>query len=117
MDPDFVVPACDVLVSSHFIYHLSDEAAAAFVARQQPVVTLEVVISELVRSRLASVGFALLSVILRTSSWVRQDGHLAIRRSWTHAELTQAMANVPGARVHRLGRFRQLLTVPGTGSQ
>jgi 2-polyprenyl-3-methyl-5-hydroxy-6-metoxy-1,4-benzoquinol methylase len=114
MDPDFTIPPCDVMVCSHLLYHLSDDQAAEFVVRQQPQVRREIVISELVRSRLARVGFSCLSLVLRTSLWVRQDGHLAIRRSWTQAELERAMALVPGARVHRTGLFRQLLRVVGT---
>ena len=102
------------MVSSHFLYHLSDEEAAEFITRNTPLVRREIVVSELVRSRLANLGFSCLSMALRTSPWVRADGHLAIQRAWTQAELQAAMAGVPGASVHRMGLFRQLLRVVGT---
>jgi SAM-dependent methyltransferase len=58
MDSDFVEPVCDVFVSSHFVYNLSDEEAATFVVRQQPRVAHKLIIRELVRSRLASGGLS-----------------------------------------------------------
>lgn len=89
LDPGFVTPPCDVVVSTHFLYRLSDEALRGFVARQP---AKRWVIGELRRSSWAYGGFGGMGP-LALSQWTVDDGQRALRRSWTPNELRAALGS------------------------
>jgi hypothetical protein len=106
-----------VLLTSHFLYHLDDEAASAFLRRAQSRVRCGIVVSELVRGRIASWGFGALAWGLRLSPLTRRDGQRAIARAWTAREFASVLAGaVDAARVHRPDPFRMVGVIPGEGA-
>lgn len=86
---DFQLPPCDVVVSTHFLYHFADASFRDFVQRHPD---RAFVVVELERSKLAGVLFQWI-VGWFVSTWTLQDGLQALRRAFTRAEL---QALVPG---------------------
>ena len=69
--------------------------------------------SDIARSRTAFAAYAAAITPLAPGSFLRTDGLLSIRRSWTPSELTRHLAADPayaGWRVERPAPFRLLLT-------
>jgi 2-polyprenyl-3-methyl-5-hydroxy-6-metoxy-1,4-benzoquinol methylase len=97
-----------VVVSNHVLHHLPSEAVHGFLAELEALATHRVVVSDIERSAL---GYALFSGLARLpsfrNSYIRADGLLSIRRSFTRRELE---AQVPaGWRVEGLWPFRLLV--------
>lgn len=82
----FLVPPCDLVISTHFLYHMEDEVLLDFLHRQQSNINLGWVISELTRAPLAVIGFQILSRIWGFSKMTREDGILAVKRAMTQKE-------------------------------
>lgn len=82
----FVVPACDLVISTHFLYHMEEEDLIDFLHGQRPSIRLGWVVSELTRVQMAVVGFQILSRIWGFSKMTREDGILAVRRALTQKE-------------------------------
>lgn len=82
----FLVPPCDLVISTHFLYHMEDEVLLAFLHRQRANIRQGWVVSELIRSPLALIGFQILSRIWRFSKLTREDGILAVKRALTQKE-------------------------------
>jgi len=87
LDPNFELPECDVLMSSHFMYHFEDAQLVGFLKRQKHRVNTAIVISELQRSKMAFVLFQIFAPLLRFSKIAYEDGLLAIQRSFIRTEL------------------------------
>jgi len=87
--PDFEPPECDLLISSHFIYHFQDDAFAIFMKKAQTKVKKAIILSELRRSFIARILFYTLGLFF--SKMVRTDGLKAIRRSFTKRELNDLL--------------------------
>lgn len=87
MSSDFLVPECDILISSHFLYHFKDKALIRFLSRQQYQVSECFLLSELQRSTLAWVLFRIIAPLLNLSKLTQEDGLLAIRRAFRRNEL------------------------------
>lgn len=85
--PDFQLPQCDILISSHFMYHFEDEPLVAFLQRQRRFVRYFILISELQRNPIAYWLFRLFVPLVGFHPMIAQDGATAIRRAFTRAEL------------------------------
>lgn len=90
LNKNFQLPECDLLISSHFIYHFEDEALISFLNESKSKVKKAMIFSELRRSLIARVIFYPLSLFF--SRMVRNDGAKAIRRSFTRRELSSLIA-------------------------
>ncbi len=90
LDPDFELPSCDLLISSHFIYHFKDEELVSFLKSSRSKVKKAMIFSELRRSLVARILFYPLSIFF--NKMVRNDGVKAIRRSFTKTELSELIA-------------------------
>ena len=94
LDPDFSIPPCDIVISSHFLYHLEEEHLIDFISRQIHVASHGWVISELIRNKWAPFGFHLACRTLGFSALTRQDGILAIERAMIPKEWRQILSTV-----------------------
>jgi 2-polyprenyl-3-methyl-5-hydroxy-6-metoxy-1,4-benzoquinol methylase len=84
---DFKLPTFDILISSHFMYHFSDNEMVEFLKKSKPNVSSTFIFSELQRNSFAYLLFKIGSIFLPFSKIVKQDGLLAIRRAFTKKEL------------------------------
>ncbi|WP_405208217.1 methyltransferase domain-containing protein [Aquimarina sp. LLG6339-5] len=87
LDPSFPIPNCDIIVSSHFIYHFEDEELIKFIKRIQEKGIKHIIFSELKRSKTAYFLFKYSSIFLPISKLAKQDGLIAIQRAFTINEL------------------------------
>lgn len=111
---NFQLPECDILVSSHFIYHLSDREIFTFFNQAQRTVSTGVVINDLERNSISPILFWFFARLAFLHPTVRKDGMLAIRRSFKKNELESILqkTNVTNYRLKRVPIFRLLLTIP-----
>lgn len=91
LDPNFQIPSCDLLISSHFIYHFSDEALTSFLKFNKKNISSKIIFSELRRSKLAYYLFKFGNIFLPFSKMVKEDGLKAIQRSFTQQELKKIL--------------------------
>ena len=87
MDESFEPPACDILISSHFMYHFEDIAFAAKIRKWSKTTTKALIISELERKYLAHWLFNNIAPKLNLHPITIQDGLTAIRGAFTKDEL------------------------------
>ena len=86
LDSNFQLPECDLLISSHFVYHFQDKAFVDFLQKSKSKVSQAMIFSELRRSYIARILFYPISIFF--SKMVRSDGLKAIQRSFTKSELS-----------------------------
>jgi SAM-dependent methyltransferase len=105
------LPPCDIAVSSLFLHHLDDAAAAAVLRSMATAARLGGVVSDLVRSRTGLVLAILGTTLLARSRVARIDGPLSVRAARTPAEYRALAdrAGLPQARVRRGWPERVLL--------
>jgi len=110
---DFQLPVCDILISSHFMYHFSDAQLIAFLSNLKSCVRSKILISELQRSSISYVLFSILSRVLFFSSMIRKDGLTAISRSFRRSEIVAIFekAGFSDYRVSWKWAFRYLVEV------
>lgn len=111
--PDFIIPACDFLISSHFLYHFPNAELPTFLQKQLKNVGRAAIFSELDRHFLALQLFKFVSLLLGFSKMTRQDGQTAVRRAFRRRELQQILQQTSFAK-YRLAykwAFRHLLTI------
>jgi len=113
MATDFTLPECDVLISSHFIYHFTDEKLIDFINMATVNVRLKMIFSELRRSALAYILFRLGGLFIPLSKMAKQDGLTAIMRSFRRQEMERILAstNTTSFQIKRKRFFRLLVTV------
>lgn len=87
LSDEFILPKCDVLISSHFMYHFPDLEFIQFLNKSRSNISQKIIISELQRSVLSYVGFWILASIFRFPSMIKNDGLKAISRSFRWSEL------------------------------
>ncbi|MHA7056121.1 methyltransferase domain-containing protein [Aquimarina sp. M1] len=87
LDDSFSIPECDLIISSHFVYHFKDNEVTNFIKKASKKGVEHLIFSELKRSRMAYFLFKFSSVILPISSIAKKDGLLAIQRAFTIKEL------------------------------
>jgi 2-polyprenyl-3-methyl-5-hydroxy-6-metoxy-1,4-benzoquinol methylase len=91
LSSDFVLPYCDILLSSHFIYHFTDAKLVQFLKRAKTRVKHHIIFSELERNSLAYSLFKIGSLFMPFNKMIKQDGSLAIQRAFTKEELTSIL--------------------------
>jgi len=104
-------PPCDVAISSLFLHHLDDAAAADVLRSMAAAARLGGAVSDLVRSRTGLVLAVLGTTLLARSRVARVDGPLSVRAARTPAEYRRLAdrAGLPHATVRRTWPERVLL--------
>lgn len=113
--PAYRIAPCDILFSSHFIYHFSEDTLAAFIQRNRSLVSTAFIFSELERSRWGLMLFKFFSFLLPISKMARMDGQLAIRRAFSKKEWITILlkAGITCFTIKRAPLFRlQLIIFP-----
>ena len=108
LDPCLSEPV-DFVFANHFLHHLTDEMIVDLLKLWVPRVRHRLVFSDLARSRLAYMGFSVLSLFYRRS-FTRYDGLISIQRGFTWDELEKLAGkarehnrfNVEGLAIGRL---------------
>ncbi len=95
-----------LVTSNHVLHHLSPPELQDFLADLEALATRRIVLADIERSRMGYLLFSLLTPLLARNSFLRTDGLLSIRRSYTAPELRQALPS--GWRVERHRPFRLL---------
>lgn len=95
LSANFDLKTCDILISSHFLYHFQSEDLIRFLQKNLPKVRLAFVNSGLERNRLAFCLFKGFAFALPISRMAKEDGLLAIRRAFTKKELEGVLAKIP----------------------
>lgn len=105
-------PDCDVAVTSLFVHHLDDDAAAATVRSLARAATLGGAISDLVRSRRGLLLAHLATRLLTRSRVAQVDGPLSVRAARTLPEYRLLMehAGLPASRITATWPERVLIT-------
>jgi len=89
LDPNFEIPPCDLLISSHFMYHFKDQALKEFLKKAEQKVNIAMIFSELKRDPKAYRLFDTFGRFFGAS--VRADGLKALERSFTIDEVFDLM--------------------------
>ncbi len=87
MAGEFIIESCDVLCSTHFIYHFEDEALAEFLKQNRSKVSTAIIFSDLQRHWLPYILFWFISSVLPFNRILREDGLAAIRRAYIRKDL------------------------------
>lgn len=108
----FELPACDILISSHFVYRFTDQGLTAFLTKWQNRISIGIVFSELRRSRVSYILFRTFGSIFFNSEVTLKDGLIAIRRSFKIDELRKILNEFGNkAVVWRKPVFRQIAII------
>ena len=79
----FIPPPCDIMISSHFIYHLDEHHLPDFLEKLKTQKVKFAVFSELYRSSMSYFLFKIASPILPINRIAKKDGLIAIRRAYS----------------------------------
>jgi 2-polyprenyl-3-methyl-5-hydroxy-6-metoxy-1,4-benzoquinol methylase len=96
----------DVVISNHVIHHLQPSELAQLLSDSQAL-TRRICLHNDLRRSVAAYGLFALAALPFRGSFIRADGLVSIRRSYTPAELTAAAP--PGWRVQPHRPFHQVL--------
>ncbi len=109
--PEFEIPYCDVLLSSHFMYHFSDKGFVDFLKTAKHHVRRTIIFSELERNSLAYRLFSFTSFFMPFSDIVKRDGKQAIKRAFTKEELESVFeqAGIEDYSIEKKWAFRFLV--------
>lgn len=112
LSSNFIVPLCDILVSSHFVDHLEDKEIIAFIEKAKHSVKHKILITEAERIRFVYYLFKYSGFILFSKITIR-DCLNAIRRAFKKKELnTLLMQNqITNFNIKRVWAFHLLLTI------
>ncbi|MBL0202648.1 MAG: methyltransferase domain-containing protein [Chitinophagaceae bacterium] len=112
LDNQFTIQPCDILISSHFIYHFSADVLVDFLRNNLPAVSTAIIFSELKRNRFAMRLFKFCSFLLPISKLAKEDGLLAIKRSFSEKEWLAILqqAGIGTYSLQSVPLFRILLT-------
>lgn len=98
----------DFVTSNHLIHHLNSQTLPAFLEEAARLSRCKVVFNDIERSDTGYALFSLFSALIFRNSFIRRDGLLSIRRSYTPDELRQ---QVPDEwKVQRIFPYRLLLS-------
>jgi len=113
LDTEFTIPECDILISSHFMYHFKDDQFVKFIKKVQQKEIKHLIFSELKRSIIAYFLFKFSSFILPISKVAKKDGLVAIRRAFTVNELENILdkSNVKNYSINKKFWFRTLTKI------
>ena len=113
LDKEFSIQPCDILISSHFMYHFSEDKLINFLKNNLSSISTAFIISELKRNSFAMRLFRFSSLLLPISKLAKKDDVLAIKRSFTKKEglLIMQQAGIGTYRIQCVPLFRILLTI------
>ena len=113
LDSSFELSHCDILVSSHFIYHYSKEALKDFLRKNLKVVSLSFINSGLENNDYAVFLFRWFSFLLPISKSARKDGLIALSNSFRKETLEEVLKELPTyhGKIDRVPFFRLLLQI------
>ena len=86
----------DIVMCSQVLHHFEDADAGRLIREMNRVARVGVVVSDLRRSRLAAIGFWLVSWILRFHRVTRHDGVVSVMRGFTASELRKLIQTAVG---------------------
>lgn len=111
LEDSFELPPCDMLLSSHFIYHFEETRLIHFLRKHKNKIRQRIIFSELRRNKAAYLLFRIFSRFLGFNKMVREDGALAIKRAYTHQEMKDLLKKSGIARfqVQNKWLFRMLI--------
>jgi 2-polyprenyl-3-methyl-5-hydroxy-6-metoxy-1,4-benzoquinol methylase len=98
----------DAVISNHLLHHLDESSVHALCQDSRYLSRHLVVHNDLERSALAYAGFGVVTAPLFRRSFIREDGLISIRRSFSKVELEHLAP--AGWQVNRLFPYRLLLT-------
>jgi predicted O-methyltransferase YrrM len=93
----------DYIFANHFLHHLSSQEIPQFLEKVYSRARRGFLINDLLRSRLAYLGFTLLAGICFHGSYHFHDGRLSIRKGFTLPELKTIVAQLSFADSVRIG--------------
>ncbi len=107
----FAERSFDLVISTTLLHHLSPEEAVAFLRLAGRLAREGIVISDLVRSELAALGFRAFSRVAGFCAETRCDGAVSVRRSYRPDEMAlfAVEANLSAWQVHRHPCYRMTL--------
>jgi 2-polyprenyl-3-methyl-5-hydroxy-6-metoxy-1,4-benzoquinol methylase len=110
---DFNIQPCDILISSHFMYHFTGEGLVNFLKSNLSAISTAFIFSELKRNRFAMRLFKFSHFLLPLSKLAKEDGLLAIKRSFSEKEWLAILqqAGIDTYRLQRVPLLRILLTI------
>lgn len=113
LNPDFQLEKCDILMSSHFMYHFTDENLIQFLKKANNQVSHRIIFSDLYRSRIAYFLFKYGGFLIPLHKTVKQDGLKAIARSFKKKELLDIInkSGFTSFTLRNKWAFRYLLTI------
>jgi 2-polyprenyl-3-methyl-5-hydroxy-6-metoxy-1,4-benzoquinol methylase len=109
----FSLQPCDILISSHFMYHFTADALVDFLKSNSPAISTAFIFSELKRNRIAMRLFKFSHFLLPISKLAKEDGLLAIKGSFSEKEWLTILqqACIDTYRLQHVPLFRILLTI------
>lgn len=112
MNKDFCIPPCDILISSHFMYHFTSDALVDLLKSNVSDISTAFIFSELKRNQFAMWLFKYSHFMLPISRLAKADGLLAIQRSFAEKEWLAILqqAGIGTYRLQSVPLFRILLT-------
>jgi 2-polyprenyl-3-methyl-5-hydroxy-6-metoxy-1,4-benzoquinol methylase len=81
----------DLVITNHVLHHLAPPALPDFLASLQALALRRVVLSDIERSRLGYLLFSAAALPIAGNSYLRTDGLISIRKSYTADELRQVL--------------------------
>jgi 2-polyprenyl-3-methyl-5-hydroxy-6-metoxy-1,4-benzoquinol methylase len=93
----------DYIFANHFLHHLSSREIPQFIEKVYTKARRGFLINDLVRSRLAYLGFTLLAGIFFHGSYHLHDGRLSIRKGFRLPELKEMVAQLNFADCVKVG--------------
>jgi len=94
LSSNFDLLECDILISSHFMYHFTDKDLINFLLKHKHSVKSKIIFSELQRSVISYRLFQLLAFCLSFPKMIMSDGLKAISRSFRKRELLRILNTV-----------------------
>ncbi|MDY8136596.1 methyltransferase domain-containing protein [Aquimarina sp. 2201CG5-10] len=110
LNPEFEIPDCDLIISSHFIYHFENQNLIRFLCKLDANKVKHAIFSDLYRSKAAYNLFKIFGYLLPLSSIARQDGLVAIQRAFTIEEFENILQNskIKTFKIHKKSWFRTI---------
>jgi SAM-dependent methyltransferase len=112
-DAPFHAGRFDVVIASQLLHHFSEPDIVAMLHRWASLARMAIVISDLVRHRLAYHGIALISRIMTRNVMTRVDAPLSVRRTFTLREWRELFqrAGIGPFRISPIFPFRQTTVI------
>jgi ubiquinone/menaquinone biosynthesis C-methylase UbiE len=86
----------DLVMCSQVLHHFENADAERFVREMHRVARRRVIVSDLRRSRVAAIGFWLVSFLFGFHRVTRHDGVVSVMRGFTASELTDLVRHATG---------------------